>query len=394
MVLYIGGFFDWVNYQSLDALHSGMSFATWNDSIFTVPYGIPYAGNWTPYVYSIAKVNEKIYLGGSFVCGRNLRMRNCITWNSNNWDSVGGELNIEVHAIVEYKGRLYIGGHPQGGLNKAAFAAWSGNSWDFMNYPLAGKRLLMGVNTLTVYNGMLIVGGQFDSADGKPVNSIAAFDGVNWYSLVQGVHTNYIHGGVNALLVQGEKLYIGGAFDSINNQAIPNIAVWDGTVWSGLGSGLNRQVYALTCYQGMLYAGGVFDTAGGKRANGIACWNDTCWNNVGSGVYGEVNSMAVYKGSLYVGGIFDSAGGIHCNNLARWTSPWTTDLIIHGNETTLFPNPNNGKFTIESSALGGQTTVNIYNILDRIFIHPGFFRLITNLLSIWGSRRRAFTCIA
>ena len=42
----------------------------------------------------------------------------------------------------------------------------------------------------------------------------------------------------------------------------PNIAQWDGSNWSALGSGMNNYVYALAVSGSTLYAGGGFTTAG------------------------------------------------------------------------------------------------------------------------------------
>ena len=45
-----------------------------------------------------------------------------------------------------------------------------------------------------------------------------------------------------------------------------NIASWNGTTWSALGTGLSYYYdYALTVYNGELIAGGLFTTAGGVR---------------------------------------------------------------------------------------------------------------------------------
>jgi hypothetical protein len=68
-----------------------------------------------------------------------------------------------------------------------------------------------------------------------------------------------------------------------------DIAKWDGTQWSALGSGTNGpSVTSLTVFDDgngpALYAGGTFTTAGGVPANGIAKWNGSEWSTVGDGV--------------------------------------------------------------------------------------------------------------
>lgn len=58
--------------------------------------------------------------------------------------------------------------------------------------------------------------------------------------------------------------------------------------WSALtgptSTGMNGTVYALTTDSaGNLYAGGVFTTAGGTTANNVAKWNGTTWSSLGTG---------------------------------------------------------------------------------------------------------------
>ncbi len=64
-----------------------------------------------------------------------------------------------------------------------------------------------------------------------------------------------------------------------------NIAKWDGSAWSALGSGMNDAVHALAVDgSGNLVAGGSFTTAGGVSANHIAKWDGSAWSALGSGI--------------------------------------------------------------------------------------------------------------
>jgi hypothetical protein len=57
-------------------------------------------------------------------------------------------------------------------------------------------------------------------------------------------------------------LYAGGDFTQAGGSAANDIAQWNGSSWSALGSGMNYAVYALAASGGTLYAGGIFTTAG------------------------------------------------------------------------------------------------------------------------------------
>ena len=77
-------------------------------------------------------------------------------------------------------------------------------------------------------------------------------------------------------------LYVCGSFTSINGVAANNVAKWDGSTWTALGSGLNSNARTI-CYapNGQIYVGGDFTTAGGVTVNYIARW-DGLWRTVGT----------------------------------------------------------------------------------------------------------------
>ncbi|TFH53851.1 MAG: hypothetical protein E4G91_11535, partial [Candidatus Zixiibacteriota bacterium] len=120
-----------------------------------------------------------------------------------------------------------------------------------------------------VYNGSLVVGGSFTIAGRAFANNIASWDGTGWSPLGSGMNYDVL-----ALTVYNGNLIAGGT-------SATGIASWDGTAWSPLGSGMNWTVFALTVYNGNLIAGGGFITAGGTSANHIASWDGTAWSPLG-----------------------------------------------------------------------------------------------------------------
>ena len=165
-----------------------------------------------------------------------------------------------------------------------------------------------------------------DDADADyPVRIDPTFSDANWISLggLPGVD-----GSVSALVVNTNtgRVYIGGAFTIAGTVLANNIAQWDGSVWSPLGSGISGQVNALALDEsGNLYAGGVFTSAGGVSATNIARWDGNVWSPLGSGIGGRVFALALDAlGNLYTGGLFASAGGASATNIARWSgSEWS-----------------------------------------------------------------------
>jgi len=171
------------------------------------------------------------------------------------------------------------------------------------------------VYALTVYNGELIVGGNFTEAGGVPWHYIARWDGSAWRPLGSGVN-----GHVYALTVYNGELIAGGAFWGAGEVECNSIARWDGSVWQPLGSGVNGHVTALTVYNGELIVGGYFTSAGGSLSNSIARWDGNGWQPLEAGTDDAVHALTVYNGELIAGGEFTTAGGVACNRIARWTA--------------------------------------------------------------------------
>ncbi|MGH7970073.1 MAG: hypothetical protein ACREIC_15230, partial [Limisphaerales bacterium] len=159
-----------------------------------------------------------------------------------------------------------------------------------------------------------------------PVRIDPTFSDANWISMNPGI--DGANGGVSAAVVDGSgNLYIGGLFTIVGNVVVNNIAKWDGSSWTALGSGMNGRVDALAVSDGNVYAGWYFTTAGGSAAKGVAKWDGSSWAALGSGVGGTfpyVTALAVSGTDLYVGGRFATAGGA-TNYIAKWDgSNWSS----------------------------------------------------------------------
>jgi hypothetical protein len=162
------------------------------------------------------------------------------------------------------------------------------------------------VTSLTVYNGDLIAGGSFTTADGNVANYIARWDGSTWQQL--GLGTNSF---VLDMEIYNGELVAGGSFPIAGGVTVNRIARWDGSTWQPLGSGMNAYVETLTVYGGALIAGGNFTTAGGKSAYHIAAWNKPpetcCLGRVGNanGVGGDeptISDISVVIDALFISG--------------------------------------------------------------------------------------------
>ena len=194
-------------------------------------------------------------------------------------------------------------------------------------------------------------GGQFTMAGGIAANNIARWDGTSWSALGSGVV--YAAGGytpgVYCLAVSGSTLYAGGAFDTAGGIAANDVASWNGTKWSALGSG-TPVVNSMAVYGTNLYVGGTFYNAnigGVAGSTGLAYWNGTKWTGVPGLSFDNalenravlIYTLAEYRGSLYVGGVFlgPSGGygflswdGTNYHAVSNWkTSSTSADTVIY-----------------------------------------------------------------
>jgi len=182
---------------------------------------------------------------------------------------------------------------------------------------------------------------------------LTKWDGVSWANLdsfISGPVFNMygLHKAVCAMTFYNEDLYIAGGFDSVVNlSGSRHIIKWSANKWVGIGGSRTSlkdtenitSITSLVVYQNQLYAAGSIDTFAGIHVSNIASWNGTKWSQVGSpsnegvvgntyGFYDVVNSMFIYQDSLYVLGAFNKCGGLPALNVARWDGTnWNGNYI-------------------------------------------------------------------
>jgi hypothetical protein len=147
---------------------------------------------------------------------------------------------------------------------------------------------------------LAVFGGSLVGAGDAAVNSIAAWDGVEWHALGDGLNAQ-----VRALTVHNGELVAAAGHNGFGNTGPANgVARWDATAqsWLPLGrDGFQNVVWALTVFEGELYAGGLFNSAGGTPVVNIARWNGSDWQPVGAGLPGGVSALTMFQGELLAG---------------------------------------------------------------------------------------------
>jgi hypothetical protein len=351
--LFIGGAFAAVN---AGAPIVASSIARWDGAIWSALDAV--AGNGVSgEIYAMAASGPDVYIGGWFNAVGDLGVNNVAHWNGSAWSALGSDggngVPCCVNALAVFGGDLYVGGgfHEAnlGGPVVAAnnIARWDGTQWSALGSG-GGNGVNSSVTALAASGSALYVGGYFNEANvGGPLvaaNDVARWDGSSWSALGSS-GGNGLNGGVEALAVSGNDLYVGGHFYKANVGASPEVrasrvARWDGANWSTLGSdggeGLNGSVYALAITGGAVYVGGNFTEANFPAAvptpaNNIARWDGSAWSVLGSaggnGVNGRVWALAADSTGVYAGGDFTQANvgaDLAASHIARWDgSAWT-----------------------------------------------------------------------
>jgi trimeric autotransporter adhesin len=306
---------------------AGSLIAAPGDSHWDRQFGLPGVTN---RVYALRFNGDRLYASGTAVGAGGLMATNTGVdiFDGTNWSSTIGELAgglCVIYDIGFLRDDIYVAGvfSRAGGVSSPGLAKWNGSDWSDIGFAGAAFALVSdGTN--------LYVGGTFTNAGGVLNTNIARYDGTNWYSLRDGVG---YYGGLSSyvyvLELHNGLLYAGGIFTNAGSVAAANVAVWNGSSWSSLGTGsangVNNSVSALAFQGDDLYVGGTFGVAGGGSAFGIAKWNGSSWSALGVGCRGGVSCIGILGSDIYVGGGFTNVGGVSARAFAKWDGvSWTT----------------------------------------------------------------------
>lgn len=183
-----------------------------------------------------------------------------------------------------------------------------------------------GVNTLYLDGNILYVGGSFTSIDGIERNRIAAFD------ISTGELTSWnpnVNGQIYTITSSGTTVYIGGSFTMVGDQSRSNLAAVDATSgipdsWNPGISGTNSSVRTLAIDGNLIYVGGNYTIAAGQFRRSVSsidlvtglanAWNPS--TNPSAIFPGLVLALIVDGSTVYAAGGFNNIGGIDVNGVA------------------------------------------------------------------------------
>jgi hypothetical protein len=207
--------------------------------------------------------------------------------------------------------------------------------WQALSTGLTGG----AVNVITIApDGKVYVGGAFTLAGGVANTvRIAYWDPIalTWNAMGTGAAS----GQVSAIVIGADgTVYAGGTFSGMGGVAnTKNIAKWNGSAWSAMGTGVTTgtDVNALAAdHLGNVYAGGTFTQMGGvANTLRLAKWNGSAWSALGTGADNTVYSLATDPANnLYIGGLFLNINGTAVNFVAKWDGSAITALSTGMNQ--------------------------------------------------------------
>lgn len=132
-------------------------------------------------------------------------------------------------------------------------------------------------------------------------------------------------------------LWAAGSFSQIAGTSGHNVVYWDGSAWNEPGDGFNGLITDIAIGQGengYIVAGGTFTTdgLGGGTYRRIAIWNGSVWSEMDSGVNNDVWEVVPYhNGDFYLCGDFtaDGTGAANMFRVARYVAAGDTITTIN-----------------------------------------------------------------
>ena len=344
-------------------------------------------------VITLAMTNNNLYAGGYFTNAGGVAATDIALWNGSTWSGMGNPGGAVASILVRTDG-VYVAGAPFYSttyFGSPFFEHWDGANWNGVpiNYPPNtdtgfyfadpnfGMAALASIGTNIFIGGHFSVGEYANFPSGYTnCNNIMRFDGNYGWIMGSGLNSN-----VTSMAVIGPNLYVAGMFTNAGGQAASKIAMWSGSYWTNLSSGVvgSGVINSLATAGGNLYAGGSFTNMGGVPASRIAKWDGTNWTALGSGITfpgsssATVNGLGISGDSLYVGGNFRMAGDKQSFYMARWRG-----LVNFDVPQLVNPAFANGHFHVRLAGIGGQT-----NIIQATTNFATWTPVLTNSVGIY-----------
>ena len=393
-------------------------------------------GNTNGFVVDFAVHDDTLFAAGLFtqVCSGN--GPSVVKWNGNSWEDVGGGLPDGGHSLRVIDDVLHLARYEFQNTGNNVLR-WNSGFWSGLGAAVTcsyfdGLAAHPSIYDVIGFNGEVVACGEFDAVGGDTtIHGIMRWTGTDWAPLGTGLSGSlppydirYPH----AMTVWNGDLVVAGNFTEAGGITCNGIARWDGAQWHAIGAGFNGAVYGVAEYQGMLYAGGDFSASDGTPMDRIARWNGSTWESPGfgfpgtsgefvhslvevdgtlfiaggfqevtqngsalscgsilawdgnsldlldGGTDGEVEAVIGWNGGVLIGGDFGQAGGVAAASLALWGGGNSMPETSSSPGLKLYPNPGHGPFTVEVDAsdhLDLEVRDALGRLVERVMLDQG-----------------------
>lgn len=252
-------------------------------------------------------------------------------WDGTDWQKFSPSLPSTTSGIHHAKvidTILYVAPYARSGTNHLYFM--HNGTWDSLpgTFRNAGSAYSPSLYNISAFQGNIYVCGSFNRVDNIVANAVAMWDGTKWSALGSGLETSISPYGSSAhgMAIYNDQLILAGDFRTAGGIAASGIAAWDGNKWSPFGQGFKNSALGVCAYRNELYACGEFEGSDTTALGFFGKWNGKAWVNPGFGFYGTnayVHSLKVIDDVLYIAGnynqMYDGKVEYHkCHSICRY----------------------------------------------------------------------------
>lgn len=244
------------------------------------------------------------------------------------------------------------------------------------------------VNSIAALSsGEVYVGGSFTSVSNIEAIKIAKYNSsdTSWSSLNYDF-INGVDGTVHAIFaLSADEIYVGGSFAKAGGVACVNIAKWNGSVWSDIGSdlvGIIYTIYALSSNE--IYVGGKFTSVTAANSPNVAVYDGSAWKSVDFGTNNTVTTIfALHSGAIYIGGYFTKVGiAAAANTDANYIALYDGSVLSTFGDTSTEATINGPVFSIYGLS---STDIYIGGSFTKVYDFVATKYILCNNIIKWNS---------
>ncbi|MBI5710259.1 MAG: PQQ-binding-like beta-propeller repeat protein [Candidatus Eisenbacteria bacterium] len=328
------------------------------------------------YVLSLAASGNTVYVGGSFsrVGGQpraNLAAFDVRDGTLTPWNPApnGGVVALEASGNTIYAGGQFtgIGGQPRRYLAAVDSATGAATPWD----PDPDDF----VEAITAAGNIVYAGGWFAHMRGLPRKTLAAIDPAtgetrDWDAYGSGV--------VDAIAVKEDTIFVGGMFSSLGGRSKRDLVGvdartglatdWNPVLGPGIGGGYS-DVRALQLQGNTLYIGGDFGSVNGVTRNYLAALDATTGelkDNWDPNPDGFIWALALGPHTVYAAGAYERMNGVPVGSIAALSAIPTNGPRLPSGVLWVSPNPVSSSATLRFALAGAAAvTLAVYDVQGR-----------------------------